>query len=345
MGCEVSIVPHHVLQTQRGNIATKSRGRRHQMNTITKTAAALIAAAAIGNANADDQIFVGSPDGTVYVADSNTGEFTYFACFCFGPIVSIQPIGSDLLIGDSFGTIWTIDGQTSDTIAAVWVAPGMRDMAIQGEELLVIDSQGALVRADLNTGSVIETIDTPIEATSVVVFDNTMYVGGADGSIHSKSESETQWKHFGQMNAAVKTLGVRPNALIVADDQGEARLIDWAGAPDDGYYVTTDVIDASYTGDLTLFTQAPGAVHVYDAETSVLVDTWQVPVPASAIFVRPGSVCKADTNRNGALEAGDFSAWIAAYNRGDFIADQNNDLAVTPTDFSAWISNYNQGCD
>jgi hypothetical protein len=315
------------------------------MNPLIKASAALIAAATVGTATADDQIFVGSPDGTVYVADSDTGEFTYFACFCFGPIISIQPIGSDLLIGDSFGTVWTIDGQTSDFIAAVFVAPGMLDMAINGEDLLVVDNQGVLTRADLNTGSTIETIGTPAPATSVVVFDNTVYVGGTDGSIHSMGESETEWTSFGQMSSAVKTLGARPNALIIADELGEAKLIDWAGAPDDSYYVTTDVVDASFTGDLTLFTQAPGAVHVYNAETSVLVDTWAVPVPASAIFVRPGNVCKADTNRNGVLEAGDLSAWIAGYNRGDLIADQNNDLAITATDFTAWISNYNNGCD
>ena len=261
------------------------------------------------------------------------------------PIVSIQPLGSDLLIGDSFGTVWTIDGQTSDALAGVWVTPGMLDMAINGEELLVVSSEGELIRADLHNGSTIETIETPVPATSVVVFDNTIYVGGSDGSVHSKGEGESEWTSFGQMNSAVKTLGARPDALIVADDLGEAKLIDWAGAPDDSYYVTTDVVDASFTGDLTLFTQAPGQVHVYDAATSVLVDTWDVPVPASAIFVRPGNVCKADTNRNGVLESGDLTAWIAGYNRGDFIADQNNDLAVTPTDFTAWIANFNNGCD
>lgn len=313
------------------------------MRKMTATCAALVSAAAL-TANADDQVFVGSPQGTVYVADSDTGEFTYFACFCFGPIVSIQPLGSDLLIGDSFGTVWTIDGQTSDTIDAVWVSSGMLDMAINGDELLVVSQEGELIRAALDTGATIETIETPASATSVVVFDGTIYVGGADGSVHSKNETETEWTHFGQMDTAVKTMGVRPDALIAADNAGQAKIIDWAGAGDDSYYVTTDTIDAGSTANLNLFTQAPGAVHVFDADSLEQVDTWTLPVPASAILVRPGNVCKADTNRNGALEAGDLTAWIAAYNRGDFIADQNNDLSVTPTDFTAWINNYNEGC-
>ncbi|GAB5497587.1 MAG: hypothetical protein Phyf2KO_26670 [Phycisphaerales bacterium] len=314
------------------------------MRKMTATCAALMSAAAL-TAQADDQIFVGSPQGTVYVADSDTGEFTYFACFCFGPIVSIQPIGSDLLIGDSFGTVWTIDGQTSDPITGVWVTPGMLDMAISGDELLVVSQQGELIRADLATGATIETLETPAPATAVVVFDDTIYVGGSDGSIHSRSDSETQWTQFGQLSASVKTLGIRPNALIAADDLGEAKIIDWAGTGDDSYYVTTDTIDASSSGNLNLFTQAQGAVHVFDADTLEQVDTWTLPVPASAIFVRPGNVCKADTNRNGVLEAGDLSSWIAAYNRNDFIADQNNDLTLSPTDFTAWINNYNEGCE
>ncbi len=314
------------------------------MRKMTTTCAALVSAAAL-TAQADDQVFVGSPQGTVYVADSDTGEFTYFACFCFGPIVSIQPLGSDLLIGDSFGTVWTIDGQTSDTVDAVWVSSGMLDMAISGSELLVVSQSGALIRADLNTGTTIETIETPTPATSVVIFNGTIYVGGADGSIHSKTETESEWTFFGQMNSAVKTMGIRPDALIAADEAGEAKIFDWTGAGDDSYYVTAHTIDAASTGNLNLFTQAQGAVHVYDADSLEQVDTWSLPVPASAIFVRPGSVCKADTNRNGVLEAGDLSAWIAAYNRTDFIADQNNDLSVTPTDFTAWINNYNEGCE
>ena len=315
------------------------------MNRITKTFTALTAAALAGQAIADDQIFVGGPDGAVYVADSNTGEFTYFACFCIGPIVSIQPFGSDMLVADSFGGLWVLDGQTGEFITGTWTGLQLEDMAIDGQDALVITATGELVRLPIDTGFPQETIATPATTTSIILFDNTMYVGGTDGSIHSMSESETQWSSFGQMNSKIKTLAARPEALIVADDQGQAKLIDWAGAPDDGYYVTTNVVDASYTGDFTLFTQAPGAVSVFDAATSIHIDTWTLPVQASAIFVRPGNVCKADTNRNGALEAGDLTAWIAAYNRSDFIADQNNDLAITPTDFTAWIAAYNQGCD
>ncbi len=57
-----------------------------------------------------------------------------------------------------------------------------------------------------------------------------------------------------------------------------------------------------------------------------------------------GTSCFADTNFDGNLTPADFSAWVGAYNRGDFIADQNRDGVLTPSDFSAWVSNYNTGC-
>jgi len=315
------------------------------MNRITKTCTALFAATFAGQAIADDQIFVGGPDGAIYVADSDTGEFTYFACFCIGPVVSIQPLGSDMLVADSFGVIWTLNGQTGDFVTGVWTSHGMKDMAIDGNEAIVVTDGNQLIRIDLATGNTIETITTPAPVTTVLLFDGAMYVGSTDNNIYRLLQNESEWSIFGTLTTAIKTLAARPEALVAADELGQAILIDWAGAPDDGYYVTPSVIDASYTGDFTLFTQAPGTVDVYDAATSLLVDTWTVPVPVSAIFVRPGSVCKADTNRNGVLEAGDLTAWIAAYNRGDYIADQNNDLALTPTDFSAWIAAYNQGCE
>ncbi|MGP1273688.1 MAG: GC-type dockerin domain-anchored protein [Phycisphaerales bacterium] len=73
--------------------------------------------------------------------------------------------------------------------------------------------------------------------------------------------------------------------------------------------------------------------------------------PASNTIVGPGAVvpvgddCPADTNGNGALDPGDFTAWVTAYNAGDVpTADQNGNGALDPGDFTAWVTNYNAGC-
>lgn len=58
----------------------------------------------------------------------------------------------------------------------------------------------------------------------------------------------------------------------------------------------------------------------------------------------PPGFCLADTNHDGVLTPGDFSAWINAYNNTLTECDQNLDGFCSPSDFSAWIANYNGGC-
>ncbi|MGP1273340.1 MAG: M12 family metallo-peptidase [Phycisphaerales bacterium] len=56
-------------------------------------------------------------------------------------------------------------------------------------------------------------------------------------------------------------------------------------------------------------------------------------------------ICLADTNGNGELDPGDFTAWVTAYNAGDVpTADQNGNGSLDPGDFTAWVTNYNAGC-
>ncbi|MGP1273690.1 MAG: GC-type dockerin domain-anchored protein, partial [Phycisphaerales bacterium] len=57
-----------------------------------------------------------------------------------------------------------------------------------------------------------------------------------------------------------------------------------------------------------------------------------------------GAPCLADTNGNGVVDPGDFTAWVAAYNANDPAADANGNGAADPGDFTAWVAAYNAGC-
>ncbi|MGP1273491.1 MAG: GC-type dockerin domain-anchored protein [Phycisphaerales bacterium] len=61
------------------------------------------------------------------------------------------------------------------------------------------------------------------------------------------------------------------------------------------------------------------------------------------LIVDGGSRLCADSNNNGSIEPGDFTAWVAAFNQGDPIADTNQNGSVEGSDFSAWVAAYNQG--
>ncbi|MGP1273167.1 MAG: BPSS1187 family protein [Phycisphaerales bacterium] len=54
--------------------------------------------------------------------------------------------------------------------------------------------------------------------------------------------------------------------------------------------------------------------------------------------------CTPDTNGNGTLDPGDFTAWLAAYNATQPRADQNGDGIISPADFTAWTANFAAGC-
>ena len=307
---------------------------------ITAATAAILA----GSASAGDQVFVGGPAGAVYVADSDTGAFTYFACFCIGPIESIQPFGSDLLVADSFGGLWILDGTTGVFENGAWTGIQLRDMAIDGATPLVVDSAGDIQRINMNTGQSIETITTPAPATAVLTFDDTVFAGTADGRVLRRSDGS--WTTIQTFTHAIATLAVRDSGLMVVDDDGNTAVLDWmSGGPINAYYASPGITAAAAAGDMNLLTDQAGTVYVYDNATGVLSDTWTAPIEVGAVFVRPGNVCQADVNRNATLDAGDFTAWLAAYSRGDFDADQNTDLQLTPADFTAWLANFNAGCD
>ena len=65
---------------------------------------------------------------------------------------------------------------------------------------------------------------------------------------------------------------------------------------------------------------------------------------AAGLQIVKATPCPPDTNCDGALSSADFTAWIAAFNKGSPRCDQNADTQCTPADFTAWIANYNSGC-
>ncbi|HED54715.1 MAG TPA: hypothetical protein ENJ00_11025 [Phycisphaerales bacterium] len=76
-------------------------------------------------------------------------------------------------------------------------------------------------------------------------------------------------------------------------------------------------------------------------------DPCAVMIASPGVGVRRGTAacpCPADVNRDGQLNAADFTAWIAASNTLNPACDQNDDGSCTPGDFTAWIANFNAGC-
>lgn len=54
--------------------------------------------------------------------------------------------------------------------------------------------------------------------------------------------------------------------------------------------------------------------------------------------------CRADVNRNGSVEPGDFTAWLYAYQNGSLLADMSGNGILSPADFTKWVELFNRGC-
>lgn len=113
---------------------------------------------------------------------------------------------------------------------------------------------------------------------------------------------------------------------------------------DDGVWIPGDgsVITGVNTGGFPII--APVSRTNIDYEDALSPTRADV-LPTEMQPIRVVRDCQADTNFNGELDPGDFTAWIAAYNQGELAADQNVNGLLDPGDFTAWIANYNAGCD
>ncbi|MEM9662031.1 MAG: right-handed parallel beta-helix repeat-containing protein [Planctomycetota bacterium] len=100
--------------------------------------------------------------------------------------------------------------------------------------------------------------------------------------------------------------------LLLTDDvYGQTRLLDDTGTPDTGVSFGSDpVIDI-------------GAAEFQGTTTSD---------------------CLADTNGDGVVSPGDFTAWVIAFNNQLPACDQNGDGLCNPGDLNAWVINFNAGC-
>ncbi len=118
--------------------------------------------------------------------------------------------------------------------------------------------------------------------------------------------------------------------------RGDRRCQTQPGSPciDAGYVFGSIEIDEDVYGQSRSSHDDPGMPNIGYGQGGYL--------DIGAVEFR-GTSCFADTNFDG-LTPADFSAWVAAYNQGDFVADQNRDGVLTPSDFSAWVANYNTGC-
>lgn len=115
-------------------------------------------------------LFAAGNDGAIYRAPVESGDFTYFTCFCFFGIVDLQVAGDQLVVADQFGTIGLVSLTTGLIENAFWGGGQVNAMVVQDDSLLVHTTGAAIQRLSLVDGSPLPGgYSSPIEVSRMLV--------------------------------------------------------------------------------------------------------------------------------------------------------------------------------
>lgn len=122
-------------------------------------------------ATLDGKLFAATFDpnalGAIYSAPLDSGEFTYFSCFCYFDLQELVVDGDDLLAADGSGLIVRVDGTTGAVLDAQWTAP-LNAMAVNQSYYLVHVGGGVIGRFDA-LGTPLGTLLSPFDVRALIV--------------------------------------------------------------------------------------------------------------------------------------------------------------------------------
>lgn len=142
----------------------------------------------------DGYLYVGGAAGSVHRADADVGTFSYFTCFCNGPINAMAIIGERLYVMDTFNNVLNFrlsdgmwDGQFFSLPAAATA------MVAEGSQLLIASANGTIRRVNPASGQVLATMGATVNVQSMLLrnndacpgdFDNDGFISGADFDLY-----------------------------------------------------------------------------------------------------------------------------------------------------------------
>jgi outer membrane protein assembly factor BamB len=101
-------------------------------------------------------------DGALYRAPLTSGDFQYFTCFCV-VAKDIALVGDDLMVMDEFGTVVRVDASTGGIVNAFWVGEASEMAAGADGLFFYYETPGVILRFDPATGLQLPgTITSPI---------------------------------------------------------------------------------------------------------------------------------------------------------------------------------------
>lgn len=129
-----------------------------------RVAPAAVRALASFNGN----VFAATSDSAIYAAPYESGEFTYFSCFCFFDLRELVLSGNQLFAADGSGLVIGIDANTGMLLSAQWTAP-LDAMVVSSGDFLVHGGGGVIGRFDAETGTPLGKLSSPFDVRAMIL--------------------------------------------------------------------------------------------------------------------------------------------------------------------------------
>jgi hypothetical protein len=317
-------------------------------NITTGILLALSSLAAASPAIADD-LFVGSPLGTVLRADVNDGEFQ-FGGVCGGPIRSMARAESTLMIGDTNGNVYGLD-LNEGGVGYYFTLPGSDNTAIvvHNSTLLISTLEGQVRRVNPANGEVLATYSSPIQVRAMARDNEFLYAAGPEGSVYRAPLATGEFSYFAcACLGPINSLAVRAGEVLAADERGTVMKFDRTNGNITGaFFVPGDnsAMTSTPAGDLYI-ADSTGEVRRVDASAGEVIETLHAGIAIdSIVFVgEPSAGCAADMDHDGIVNSADFFAFLDFFLGGKAAADFNADSHVTSADFFDYLSAFFTPC-
>lgn len=251
--------------------------------------ALLASALCIGSAQADRLLVAGS-DGFVFQADTDVGNFQYFACQCGGPIGALAADDESLYAGDAFGNllVFDVDDGTLMNIHPLGFGP-LDSLAAADGDVFAGTESGLVLRIEPDNGVVLEARALPAAVTALVEHRGMLFAASG-GGIYSAPVAGADFTYFTCFCFFdIKSFDVIESRLVVADGGGAFVHVDLAtGQMLNAFWVGTLNSMVAQAGDL-LIHLGGGAITRFSLEDGLeMPGGYTSPIAIDAMLVIRG---------------------------------------------------------
>lgn len=217
-----------------------------------------------------DRLLVAGPDGLVMQADTNVGDFEYFACQCAGPIRALAADDQRLYAADEFGQLLVFDVQTGAMQALFSTGHQINALAAGLGSIFLGTEDGLVVRLDPATGLELSSRVAPAGVRALLAHGGDLFVGTADSAVYRAPLEAGALQYFGCFCFTnIQDMVVVGRTLAVVDEFGLVARLDLGTGNVLSAFSAGQTNSMAVLGRDLLFYYQGGAITRFDAKTGL----------------------------------------------------------------------------